>query len=163
MRAVVLLVLVLCFESASAEEIFKCRGADGSIVFASKPCGDDAAAVKIRPGPTPVPAARTAAIPPEATPAASPTPPVDDKAADAAARAEADRATAYCWEEVRKVDARMEEVRDYDYARDIAFATPARLEDARERDLAPLRAQRSNLTVECERRWHELYASARYQ
>lgn len=46
-KIAVMLALVLPV-AAGAQEVFKCKGADGSVTFSQHPCGDGAEAVQIR-------------------------------------------------------------------------------------------------------------------
>lgn len=158
MRTMAMIVLALaCSGAHAADAIFKCKAADGSTVFASKPCGADASEVKVRPAPTPDPAAPA--------PVASTVAPTTSTAttSDADARREADNMTADCYEGVRRLDSRILEVRDHDYASDIAFATSAQIAQARQRDMQPLLNARRSQSALCEQRWHDTYNAARYR
>lgn len=159
-RAFAVFVMLVALPVA-AEEVYKCKGADGSTVFAPKPCGSDAKAVAIRPAPIPPPAASAPAT--QAQPAAA-SGSTDEQEAERKARAYADSVQGSCVAEIDDLNYRIHQIEKRNMKMEpySMFASDAELEARRQSALRPLFAERDRIESDCQQRWREAYQAARF-
>lgn len=166
MRIATILLILVAGDATAADQIFKCKTPEGTTVFSSKPCGNDAQEVRIRPGPKAPEEEETPQL--EVAETADKNPPVaepklSDEEMDRQARIQADRVVEDCRALAAALARQVREINDKDYANELAFATREELARAKLRDMQPVAARMDAVHAECEDRWYAAYTAAKFR